>query len=418
MDICYQCGSETHAQSVCCAQCGMAVLPVDAATPAAPAAPAAGDTMTDQTVGADRAPVTGTPPGPNPVTLTAPYSVAIGRPMAPGGTGLRRLRLRTVIALGAVLAVLAGGGAAAYVRTRPATAESTVKQYFDELADGDTAAALRLVSAASEYPQESYPLLASKALSDSADRPRDLRIIGTNSSTAATREVTSVQVSYKVRDATVTQSILAIKEVDDGPAYLLHRPFLELGVTSLAGRRLTVNGIAADLSDEDATYVFPGAYTATAQGNPLVADAAQPAVTQSSDIGDQPVAVIDFGAPTLAPGARQTVQTMVRQRIDACAQSTSSEPENCPFSVFLFGSDASVKWTITAYPTVTVDLSSAPSEDEQAVISSTAYDGVAHYVATVTDPFGGGTKTETGDARFGVRGTATGSQGQITVSLD
>ncbi|TDB75297.1 hypothetical protein E1264_40040 [Actinomadura sp. KC216] len=342
--------------------------------------------------------------------------VATG-PGTPGGAQFRRLRRRTLVILAIVPIVLVGGGFAAYTALKPPTAESTVEEYFDELSDGDTAAALDLVSDASEYSPESHPLLVPKALSEADDRPSDLRILGTDIFSGAGRDVTSVRVSYKVRGDTVTQTILAAKGTDGEPAYVLHEPFLLLGVTSLAGRQLTVNGIAAELSTEDSTYVFPGAYTATAQGTPLIAGATTSAVVQSGGIEERAVAVADFGTPTMAPGAQAAVQTMVKEQITKCAQSTSGQPTGCPFSTYLFGSVESVTWTITAYPTVTVELSPYPSDDAQVAISSDAYDGVAHYVAKVTDPFGGGTETETGDVRFGVQGSATVEGGQITVSI-
>ncbi|MFI0410779.1 hypothetical protein [Actinomadura sp. 3N508] len=313
--------------------------------------------------------------------------------------------------------MLVGCAFAAYTVLKPPTAESTVEQYFDELSDGDTAAALELVSDASEYSPESNPLLVPKVLSEADSRPRNLRILGTDLFTGAERKVTSVRVSYEIRGATVTQAILATRGTDGDPAYVLYEPFLRLGVTSLAGRQLTVNGVATPLGAEDYTYVFPGAYTAGAQGTPLIAGATANATVRSGGIEEQAVAIVDFGTPTLAPGAQEAVQTMVKQQIDTCAQSTSSQPPNCPFSTYLFGSDESVKWTITAYPTVTVALSSYPSEEQQAVISSESYDGVAHYVAKVTDLFGGGTETQTGDVRFGVQGSATATGGQITVSI-
>lgn len=325
--------------------------------------------------------------------------------------------------LGVALAVVIGGGAIAYNVFKPATATSTVQQYFADLAHGDTLAALKLVDGEFRDSEADYPFLVPKALSDEHTRPSDLRVLHTESTTGFNGQtVEIVQVSYRIRGNAVTQAIAVRKTQDGDPAYLLHEPFLQLSVTSLAGRRLTVNGITANVGaenvdSEDGTYVFPGAYTATAQGDALIAGATQAAVVRSGDFGDMPVAGIDFGTPTLAQGAQQAVEAKVRQQIDTCAQSTNAEPSDCPFSVFIFAQDVSVQWSITNYPTISVALSSDPSADQQVDIGTDTDDGVAHYVANYTDDFTGKKQTEAGDQNFGVQGTATASGSEITVSI-
>jgi hypothetical protein len=403
MDICYQCGSEAATSPACCPQCGMAVLSV-------PASLATGSTV--------RTSVPGYGGSPTISRVQAGPEFVVSAALRPGGSKVRRPSPRSVIVLGAVLALLIGGGVVAFTVFRPPTATSTVRQYFDELADGDTTAALKLVADPADYSPQDQPFLVPRALSDAHARPRDLRILRTDSTTAVTGEpFETVHVSYRIRQETVGQVIVVTKTQDGDAPYLLEEPFLQLGVSSLAGRQLTVNGIAAPTDEVDDAFVFPGAYTATAQGNALIAGATQAAVVQPGESADRPVAAIDLGTPTLAPGAEEAVQTKVKEQIDACAQSTSSEPSGCPFSVFLFGSDASVKWSITAYPSVTVALSSDPTADEPVTISADADDGVAHYVATYTDEFTGDTQTETGDQSFSVEGTATASGGGITVSI-
>lgn len=347
---------------------------------------------------------------------------------------------RRLLSLGAILAV-AIGGVGLYAVFKPVTAESTVRRYFAALADGDTDAALELVDRTGQpsacgmvvgetdeiptsCPVPDQPLLVRKALSDEHSRPSDLRILHTDSTVAPSGEtVDIVRVSYKVGNESVPQSIVVTKPADGSP-YRLKEPYLRLISDSLAGRDLTVNGIAVDTEDNgvdsdhaDDLFVFPGAYTASAEGGDLLTTATQTAVVQSGTSG-RPVVSIDFGTPTLVPVAKELIRGWIRRELGLCARNTSSAPSDCPFSVAISGSGVSVKWSITAYPTVSVALASDPSAGHQVDISSGASQGVAHYVATYTDGLTGEPRTETGDRSFGVRGTASEVSGAgLTISI-
>jgi hypothetical protein len=84
--------------------------------------------------------------------------------------------------------------------------------------------------------------------------------------------------------------------------------------------------------------------------------------------------------------------------------------------VFQGGSDDSVQWTITTYPSPTIAPAANPSADDQVDITDQNQDGVVQYTDTYTD-FSGTQQTNTGQTQFGVSGYATADGSNITVTL-
>ncbi|GAA4634105.1 hypothetical protein GCM10023196_074310 [Actinoallomurus vinaceus] len=332
------------------------------------------------------------------------------------GMALRRPSRRMLAIIGIVLVAVVGGAIGVSVVFAPPTPASTVQAYFHHLAEGDTAAAFKLVAHDAGDDLTGSPLLVPKAVADARTRPSHARILRTESRTASTgQEIDVVQVSYKLGHETVTQSIMVTRASGGGSTYLLQSPFLVIGLQSVAGRPVTINGIDVGSDDSDELYAFPGVYTATARGGALIDGSTRSGVIDSGEVTGQPIITFDFAAPTLAPGADAAVQTKVKEHIDVCARSTEDSPDNCPFSVYIFGSELSVKWSITTYPTVAVTPGYDPSSGQHVDFSSQT-DGVAHYVATYSD-YDGKKQTETGDRSFSVQGSAAASSNDITVNF-
>lgn len=388
MGTCYSCAAPLSDSAEFCPYCGMAAVPQTVPASVAAAGP----------------PSTLSAPGPR---LASP-TVTL-RPEA-----VRRPGPRTLLVLGAVVVLLLGGGVA-YALLRPPGPSGTVsvERYFEALGDGDAAAALALVASRGLYAPEDYPLLDPKVLSDEGNRPTDVRVFDDppRQEFRGTR-VEAVRVSYRIGDTTVEQTILA-GQTSDGEPYLLEEPFLRLAVDSPGGRRLIVNGVAVEAGDSLDTLVFPGAYTVTAEANALLAGDTRPASVHRTARG-QPVAAVEFGPPALAGGAREAVETQVRQRIDSCALQTAPAPDGCPFSVWVFAEEVSVRWTVVAYPTVEISVEPSIFGDGQAVVEGSG--GVVHYVATYTT-FLGTTATESGDQPFTVHGSVSAAGSAITVSF-
>jgi hypothetical protein len=400
--ICYQCGMTLAIDAPDCPYCGMAVVPAAAA-----AAP----------VGA---------PVPGPPSSAPPYA-AVASPAALGPelrlassteinkVGIRVSR-RALAAIGVVALVLIGGGVA-YGVLKPAAPSGsvTIRSYFGDLARGDTGQAMTRVSDADKYPIDSFPLLDAKALADEHNRPTDLKITHSDPITRQGGfEVQQVDISYKIGGETVGQTIVAGR-AEGAKDFLLASPFLRFTVSNAGSREVTVNGVVMRARVAQSTLAFPGVYTAVAKGTALLAEASDKATVQSRD-SSTPVALITLPEPTLAPGARDAITQKVKKVVDTCAESTSPYPDNCPFSMgYLYSGDASVKWKVVSYPTIVLSLS--PFGGSDVSIDGNAFDGRVHYDATYTD-FTGAPRTDSGEQRFGVRGTATASGSTIAVSIN
>ncbi len=374
-------------------------------------------------------------PAPAPASAPREYSeplaaTAIAAPpptptvTMPARTRSRRPRRRTLV-IGVLVVALGVGGGIAYevLKPAPTTPASVVQQYFDDLGKGDTAAALTLVSDASQLSsQASTTLLVPQALSSASTRPTDVQVGTTNTLTGfpgVSAAGYSVRVTYKLGGTSMTANFPVLKAPSGAKSpYLLEAPFFDLEVGDPGGRAVTVNGITVDVSQASTYLAFPGAYTATAQGNALLAsDTATGTVTSGAAFAGTDT--INFAPPQLASGAQDAIQAQIKQQIDTCAQSTDPYPSGCPFdlySVYIDGSVSSVQWSITNYPTVTVTPAAQISPAEQADFSDSAHDGVAHYDVTYTDYFGA-TQTTSGDVSFGVNGTAAVSGSGITLGF-
>lgn len=208
-------------------------------------------------------------------------------------------------------------------------------------------------------------------------------------------------------------------------------PMLTLGIPQGA-TAVTVNGVKVDVSgvefsDEGSGYrvaqlpVNPGVYSVGVDSPSKYLDVKEAQVTvpadgSSDESGDDMVA-----APTLElnKAGQDTIRNEVKKKVDACAASTSAEPENCPFSTYASsnqdGSTPKVSWSISAYPQVEIEA----SEDGTWNIS-TPYEnqGTAAYSYSYTQ-FDGTPSPQKGDDSFLVSGTATiADDGSLQVDLE
>ena len=148
---------------------------------------------------------------------------------------------------------LVAGGIVAYAQLRPRTPApaQVVRQYFADLATGDTTAAMALVDHADNYPASRYPFLSHSALVRSSVRPTDLTIDQTNSTTAGNgASATAISVSYHAGAATVHQTITTISREPTAASAgtpdtaagstLLDAPFITLTVGPVGPRPVSV----------------------------------------------------------------------------------------------------------------------------------------------------------------------------------
>ncbi|BCJ41331.1 hypothetical protein GCM10010168_89090 [Actinoplanes ianthinogenes] len=388
--VCFQCGGGVTAAQRSCSFCGMPVLPEMLGAPRESSPP----------------PGIGAAPLPQPtLTLgTASHERRIGRKPV-------------LIAVAAAAAlVLVATGIAVVSRLTADTPKSTVQDYFDALGDGDAARALQLVSRGDEVDTAKYPLLTDAALADRAARPSEVEVgDATEDNTMYGEDASTVPVTYHALGTTVQLKVPVVKAAK-GDGYQLVAPLVQLSLKGVAGRAVTVNGIALSAASQDEVIAFPGGYQAQAGGTALLAPASVTALPVDSGFGWE--SELDFGDPQLAPDAHEKIASAVRSSIDRCAASTEAAPAGCPFSTYVGGSDVSVRWSITTYPAITEDASSIAwlGTGDQVPISDDGT-GSAHWTATYTD-YSGARQTESGDTSFRIYGYAQATGSDIRVALN
>ena len=407
MATCYQCGAELPDGVEFCPYCGMAVVPETVPVAAGVAAGGAGLAS----VLGSASPSSGAVSGPRLITPALPASGA-GLPRR----GLSRPSRRTLLVAGVVAAVLITGGIG-YAVFKPAgpSATASVQRFFDDLAKGDTTSALKLVADAEQLTGVDYPLLTAEALADQANRPTGLRVLDAETPGQSRTNLSLVRVSYQVGGATVDQTIEAHQPRVRNSCSPTRSCGLSIGET--AGRPVTVNGVALS-SDEINTFAFPGVVRGDRPGQRAVPRGHR----KGHDTYELDWACLDariaFGE-TSSPQAHRTPSSRkarVHRRLRE--QSTCLNPDNCPFSVWMwmYGRDASSKWEITTYPTITVQVSGSASSGSQVAIHGTG--GVVHYTDATYPGLLGDHQTESGDQDFGIRGKASAQGSTITVTVN
>ena len=362
-----------------------------------------------------RAPLLPTQPGPAYPSTTTPYTFPVATTNADRSGPSRR----TWIIIGAVAAVVVAGSVA-FVTLRPAppSASGAVTEYFADLAKGETADALKLVDGyPGEIAPDQTPMLVPAALSTAASRPSDATIgVVKHNPEGDDSRYTTVAVSYKVGGHPVTQEIGVKATGDKTVPFALATPFVDLVVTPPAGLSASVNGIALDSdATSSGTPAFPGAYTATTDGNALLGSSTQSAEYQAGDDGGV-MAQIEFGAPPLAATAQATVQQNVNQYLDSyCVNPSDPYSGQCPLVAPGQSYNTTTTWTIVSYPTVSVTPTDSDDSQYQAQFSTTT-NGSAKYSVSYTD-FDGTTHTSTGTADIDLSGQAGVGESGISIAF-
>ncbi|WIM94565.1 hypothetical protein ACTOB_006597 [Actinoplanes oblitus] len=381
--LCFRCGGDVPVDQQWCGYCAAPVVAVPAPAPAAPAAHLPGPSLT----------------------------------LGPGPLPVRPRRAVPIVAAVAVLLLVAGGLALGAVRLARNGPEDVAADYFDALADGDAGAALNLLAAADSFQDTTrYPLLTGAALAEDRYRPRDAEVgDATASDLPLTGRGWQVPVTYRAADRTISQNLTV---VDSAAGYRLESPLVLLGVDGERGRAVTVNGVALGGTRE--AYVFPGAYEVVAAGNTLLAGSRVTTVPRRAGVAATGRAVYlaaaRFDVPELAAGARESIQAQVRATLDECATSTLAQPAGCPFGLNIPGTGATVRWSITAYPAVSVRGDSAFWYATSSVQLADDGTGRVHWSATYTD-YQGAHKSQSGDSTFRIYGSAQATPNGIQVAL-
>jgi hypothetical protein len=316
---------------------------------------------------------------------------------------------RKAVLLSAAVVIVLVGAFVAYQALKPAppTAASTVQSYFEDLENGDVTGALALIDSSTQ--PVSSPLLTAKALAAADSRPTGFHLDSTI--VVGGRSGTTIAVTFKLGSATVHQKILVIPTSSRETPFALSDPLLYFSVSAAS----TINGIPYAPSNEN-TAVVPGVYTGITPANALFASTQSKSSIQQSESGDISLQ-LQYPTPALAASAQDAVTQQVKQKIDACAQSTdaSSYTYDCPYNAPYIGySNATIKWTINKYPQISVAMD-ASNPDRVSVSTASGQPGTAHYVATYTD-YSNATQTAAGDESVTYTGYASITNGKISLS--
>lgn len=287
----------------------------------------------------------------------------------------------------------------------PPSPAGVVEEYFERLGEGDTEAALALVTAASD----GSPLLAPAVLADEADRPDDVKVTADEPYAGGSLS-TTVTAAYTLGGQQVEQRLAVVETGDDENPYRIQQALVRLTVTLPYGLDISVNGVPVEpVAAARGLPVLPGRYRATTSGNLLFAGATRDATYTS---GSRVAAEIDLTRLDLASSAQGAVQQAVQSYLDAnCVN--PSYGSRCPVEAPSMSWSQNTSWTFEAYPQVQV----SPGDRQAQVAFTTTTPGSANYTITYSD-FGGAEQTQTGTVPIDVSGNAgIGDDGAVAVAL-
>lgn len=255
-----------------------------------------------------------------------------------------------------VLAVLAGGGFAAYHflgGTSLPGPEAAVTAYFQDLASGDAKDAAALATG----PYRGTPVVGAETLADPAERPNALAIV--SSEQAGAGEV-QVSVTYTVHGTVHDDIFIAAQEAGTS-AWKLVDPYRLVEISGGWSSKVTVDGESVDESDD--LELFPGAHVIA---DPTSRDFAAESVTvYPTTDGAANAAQATFGAvtlpdPKLSTAGQSAAQNAYRDALTACAVQAATGTGVCGLDNTYNGYTCNtVTWTITNVGAVQVDLASA-----------------------------------------------------------
>ncbi len=231
---------------------------------------------------------------------------------------------------------------------------AAVNGYFSALADRDVDDLAGWLSPASEAAVLNDDLFAERIKSADYQPPTDVDIKAIDrEDDEATAEVSFVVGGNRM------EAKLTLRRDDESTVGVFKGWHVVDGISSIpvdaSQEGLMINGVPvpADGSSQTRSILSaPGVHVVSVASNPL-SEAAPQTVTvlPGSDYG-APVQVV----PELKSAARSSIDEQVKKYLDDCAQQTVAEPQNCPFRLTGYQDAEKIKWTISQYPTVQIDV--------------------------------------------------------------
>ncbi|MBQ0897853.1 hypothetical protein KBX37_33235 [Micromonospora sp. U56] len=257
-----------------------------------------------------------------------------------------------VLLLASAIVLLTGGQS-----PQGQSPETVVRDFYTALAARDAGAARALVFPQAVYGSDATLLTDTTLRNPGYTPPANARV--TRLPPPTTRgfrkgeEGAAVQADFELAGTARQARVTLARGGVYGDMWLILDPLGGLTVTSpVRDGLLSFAGTPYPQSGRD-FVAFPGAYRATLAEHPL--------------FEADPVTAFAYGGPSvdLAPrvraDARQEIDRQIRIHLDACAGSRDVNPARCPLQMLYVSqpSAARISRTITRYPTVLVELSSA-----------------------------------------------------------
>ncbi|WP_344133041.1 hypothetical protein [Luedemannella flava] len=280
--------------------------------------------------------------------------------MARLAAGRRQLRIRILVA-GIVTIGLVGAAARALtVEDLIYQPDTPVRDLFAALADRD---ASRLADLG---PCGLNPLCQPGALASGYEPPTDLHINSVTTTGGLRQNRATVAISYQIAGTPQTAIITLERgtgllrpwQIVDPPGQHLDIRSQHFSSVQLAGAQVPT-AVPDRLPASVGVWAPPGRYTVTAPADPLYV--ASPIQIIASAAGDMQTITVPV---TVQPDAVNEITRQVRAQLDACAAIASFDPQvdtplSCPFDYTPTDYQPfidSVRWTITRYPEVRLDL--------------------------------------------------------------
>lgn len=236
-------------------------------------------------------------------------------------------------------------------RWLPDGPDDVARAYFEALAERDADKALTFLDPASRKPADPL-MLTDRILNDPGYTPpseveAEVLFSATDTST--------VKVDYRINQAKHPLELTLTRD-DDSTEWKIQNGLLSMALprNDAGWDTFLVSGAAVPAIQERLELVFPGAYRIVATGNGIQE---APPITVWAGAGETDRLLV-----RLRPTVREAIEPQVRAYLDTCAESRELLPPRCPFGGRSDWPVTSLKWTITHYPTLKLQLTSTGAE--------------------------------------------------------
>ena len=324
-------------------------------------------------------------------------TTAFTQPMSVRG---RRRRLRLIVPLVVMFALVAGGGYFAYqhfVVGKESGARAAVSAYFQDIQAGDAAAATSLATG----PYQDTPIVGPATIADAANRPTGFAILSSAAVPSITAshyrragvtgsDLTYVAVRYSVNHTALSDTYLAEKVASSGK-WLLVDPYRVLSVSDGRSSTVTVDGVS--FSEQNPIEVFPGVHVVAEPSDPdfvpvgTTASLTEGTSTQLYTWTKFAAVTLPSTTPILTAEGKSAVQVAYRAALGQCATAAETGSGACGIDdKYNFYTCNHVTWTITTVGAADVDLS---TQNADGSYDFTANGSVASESGDYSDFFGG-----------------------------